>query len=345
MAEKTEMPTPKRLRDAREKGQLLFSRELVSVATLMASFGLLLAIFAPLTERILTLLILALESPGEDFMSRLSLVLNASLRFLLFGSGLLVAASALSGIAGNLVQIGFYFSFAKLTKGFQALNAIANAKNIVSKKSLYMLCLNIAKVLLISFIGWHMLRAETPDLVGSVHCGLPCVAQLGADSLISLTSVLLLVFVALAGLDYLVQRHFYLSELKMSVEEIKQELKETEGSPEIKAFRKQAHRDAIDAQMLDGAENASALVTNPTHYAVALHYDEQETPLPFITAKGQGALAQAMRRRAEAARVPVVEEPALARGLYHEADVHEFIPQEFFAPVAQLLRYIAEQQG
>ncbi|MCY4504903.1 MAG: EscU/YscU/HrcU family type III secretion system export apparatus switch protein [Hyphomicrobiales bacterium] len=345
MAEKTEMPTPKRLRDARMKGQLLFSREVVSVATLMASFGLLLAIFSPLAEGILSALILALESPGKDFMSRLSVVVAAVLQFFLFGGGLVVAAAALSGIVGNLVQIGFYFSFVKLTKGFEALNAINNAKNIVSKKSFYTLGLNIAKVLIISFVGWQMLRAQTPDLVASVHCGLACVAQLGANNLIGLTVTLTLIFVVLAGVDYLVQRHFYLSELKMSIDEVKRELKETEGSPEIKAFRKQAHRDAIETQMLDGAEQASALVTNPSHYAVALRYDEAETPLPFITAKGQGALALAMRRRAEAAQVPVVEEPELARGLYHEADVHEFIPQEFFAPVAQVLRYIAQQRG
>ena len=345
MAEKTEMPTPKRLRDARMKGQLLFSREVVSVATLMASFGLLLAVFAPLAERILSALIVALESPAHDFMSRLALVFGATMRFLLFGSALVAAASAVSGIVGNLIQIGFYFSFVKLTKGFQALNAINNAKNMVSKKSFYALGLNIAKVLIIVFVGWHMLRAQTPDLVGSIHCGLPCVAQLGGDSLIGLTAVLLMIFVALAALDYLVQRHFYLAELKMSIDEVKRELKETEGSPEIKAFRKQAHREALEEKMLDGAEQASALVTNPTQYAVALHYNEQETPLPFITAKGEGALAQAMRRRAEAAKVPIVEEPELARGLYHEADVHEFIPTEFFAPVAQVLRYIAEQRG
>ena len=142
-------------------------------------------------------------------------------------------------------------------------------------------------------------------------------------------------------LDAIYQRHAYLKDMKMSRRDIRQETKSNEGDPQIKGRRRQLHREWAQQNMLQAVRRSSAVVTNPTHIAVALHYEPEETELPVVTAKGEGAEAQLIREAAEEAGVPVMENVALARGLYEKIAVDGYITSEFFEAAAHVLRWAA----
>ena len=179
MAEKTEQPTAKKLRDARKKGQLLISRDIVSLATLAAGLGVLGLIWATVFRRLNATL-------DETFLLAPSLrdealpaILQSSLTLVFYASIGVLAATALAAIAAHLAQIGFLFSAAKLTRGFKSLDAIANARNLFSKKNLFSFFMNIAKTCVVLAIFWHVFVVRLDDFLTSPSCGLPCVLEVG----------------------------------------------------------------------------------------------------------------------------------------------------------------------
>ena len=342
MAEKTEQPTPKKLRDARKKGQLLISRDIVSLATLAAGLGVLGLIWATVFRRLNATL-------DETFLLAPSLrdealpaILQSSLALVFYASVGVLAATALAAIAAHLAQIGFLFSFAKLTRGFKSLDAIANARNLFSKKNLFSFFMNIAKTCVVLAIFWHVFVVRLDDFLTSPNCGLPCVLETGLRTLLYAAVLAVVAFVPLAAVDYLFQRRFHLHDLMMSKDEVKQEYKESEGSPEIKGQRRQIHREVLESQEQARTEQASVVVRNPTHYAVALHYDEATTPLPLVVAKGEGARAAFLVRVAEKAGVPIWDDASLAQALYFGVETDNFIAAEHLDAVAEALIYIAD---
>lgn len=341
MSEKTEQPSSKRIRDARKEGQYLISKEVSSLAVL---FGVTVALFlfrAPImdllvheTEQVLTL---ALQPINEALPSILRLVL-------LFAgavSGIACGASIVATIISGVAQTGPVFNAAKLTKGLQSLNVVNNAKQIFSKRNLFTLGLNLIKIAVIGTTVYLIVRAKFGDFVASVYCGLPCSMELAGESFAWLLAAVIGVFLPIATLDYLAQRYFYLKELRMSKDEVKQEFKETEGNPEIKGHRKQLHQEVLNSSMLDRVrKKATLVIKNPTHYAVALFQDDEEMPLPQVVGKGKGPLASEIIALAEREGIPVYENVALARGLYGEIELGRNITSAFIAPVVEALRYV-----
>ena len=342
MAEKTEQPTPKKLRDARKKGQLLFSRDIVSLATLASGLVALTLFWPGLFQRLnATLDETFLLAPAATDTA-LPAILQTTLIFVFHATLLILVATLLASIAANLAQIGFLFSFAKLTRGFKSLDAVANARNLFSKKNLFSFFMNIAKTCVVLGVFVYVFINRLDDFLTSPSCGLACVLETGLRTLLYALGLAVLAFIPLAALDYLFQRRFHLHDLMMSKDEVKQEYKESEGNPEIKGQRRQIHREVLESQEQARTEQASVVVRNPTHYAVALHYDEVATPLPVVVAKGEGARAAFLVRVAERAGVPVWDDPTLAQALYFGVELDNYIAAEHLDAVAEALIYVAD---
>ena len=347
MSEKTEPPTPKRIRDAREKGQFLFSKEIVSGALLLSITGILYTLYPIILADVLGLFDTLFDDLSQNPLKSLPRIMSQIAFFFFHAVGGVCAVVVLVGIVTNVAQTGPVFSGAKLSKGLQSINFVSNAKQLFSKRNLFNFGLSIFKIFVISFIAYLILRGFINQFIGAVSCGFPCMLWVAGRALLSLFLLLGALYVPIALIDFIAQRHFYLKELRMSKEELKQEYKEMEGNPEIKAQRRQAHQELLDNSMLNSVRKSSVIVKNPTHYAVALLYDEEKTPLPLVVGKGEGAMAQAILKIAEEENIPVYENVDLAQDLFHDIDLGHYITSTFIVPVAEALRAIEslKQQG
>ncbi len=344
MSEKTEPPTPKKIRDAREKGQFLFSREIVAGALMIAISFIFFILYPFFLAHAHLSLGLALDQVTKPFADAWPLILFHVVVMAASILGPVMGTAAVVAIVANVAQTGPVFSPAKLQKGMQSINFIANGKNLFSKRTLFNFGMSLVKLLLISYIVWLVLFSFIGALVESIQCGLVCMSTTAAYALGWLFAILAAAALPVAVVDFILQRHFYLKELKMSIDEVKREYKEMEGNPEIKAQRRQAHQEILQAEAMGAAREASVLVKNPDHYAVALYYDAEKMPLPLVTAKGEGWLAQSMIREAEKHGVPVYENIDLAQGLFHDSPAGQHIARHFIQPVAVMLRFLQEHQ-
>ena len=342
MSEKTELPTPKRIRDAHEKGQFLFSREIVAGAILIGLTGLFFLIWPKFAVLAISMMDVMLNNINRPFQQAFPILLGSVLFFGIVISGATYAVSFSIAILANISQTGIVFSGAKLSKGLQAINFISNAKQMFAPRNLFNFAMNIIKMLSIGYVAFLIVKGFIGEFFSAEICGLPCIMWSAARALGWLFGILAALYIPIAVLDFIFQRYFYLKELKMTKEEVKREYKEMEGSPEIKAHRRQAHREILDDSMLNSVRKASVIVKNPSHYAVALLYDQDKTPLPIVIGKGEGAIAREILKIAEQENIPVYENVELAQGLFHDIELGHYITSDFIMPVAEALRYIAQ---
>ena len=342
--EKTEPPTPKKIRDAHKKGNFLFSKEVVSTATLLAALLVLYTGHSFFTTPLFQLVAYGAQAATEPFEQSFGNLLRGSVDVVARGSLLVYGAVIIASVAANMAQVGFVFSFAKFTKGFKSLDALNNAKQMFAKKNLFSLLMNIFKVCVIGATVYLLLLDRLVEFVRSPHCGFFCTMQVGISTIFLLAFVVLGVYFPIAALDFLVQRHFYMKDLRMSIEDIKEEFKQTEGSPEIKSQRRQIHQEILNSRTVDSVKKSTAVIVNPTEVAVAIYYDEQEAPLPRVMAKGTGGLAKLIRRVAEQEDIPIYESVELARDMHDALEIGAFISSEFIDPVAEILHYIRSMQ-
>lgn len=356
MSEKTEQPTDKKIRDARQKGQVLFSREIVAGALLIGLTTLFLLMWrefvtlaTAMLEITFTQIKVQFSRAGDhrpDFQSAFATTLSVTLFFFIVVSASVYGVSIFISIVSNLAQVGFLFITEKIAKGAKSLNFINNAKQIFSTRNLFSFGLNLIKVTLISYVAYLITLSFIGEFFASQLCNaeqsLTCLLWSAGRSFAWLFAICAALYIPIAIVDFIIQRAFYLKELKMTKEEVKQEYKEMEGNPEIKAHRRQAHREILESNTLNAVKQASVIIKNPTHYAVALLYDEEKTPLPLVIGKGEGALAQEMIRIAEQENIPVYEDVQLARGLFEDAELGHYITSDFIAPIAEVLHYIQQ---
>lgn len=342
MSEKTEDPTPKKLRDARERGEVAKSKDFTQTVLIVAIFGYMAAAGGKLIEDLGKLVVMPFAFIGGDFDQAMSQLLPALMKdaallllpFLLMIIGL--------GIFSEAIQTGLLIAFKALQPSAKKLNVIANAKNMFSKKNLVEFLKSVAKIAILSWVIYALLYDAIPLLMYVPYRG---IGELGA-----LVGELLRQMIVYAGLAYAVialadlawQRYTYKKQLMMSKDEVKQEYKGMEGDPHIKSQRKHLHQEMMQNDAVNSARTASVLVTNPTHLAIAIDYREGETPLPIVTGKGEGALAERMIAAAREAGVPVMQNIPLAHALFDEAAVDQYIPSDLVEPVAAVLRLVRD---
>jgi len=345
-ADRTEKPTPKRLRDARKEGDVWKSREISSTATLLAWLvaGFLLVGFAG--RHLRGLLQAMLAAPGADFAVAVRDLGAQAAEALLLLTALALVPIGLAGALVEFLQAGPVLAFGKVKPRMENMDPVAGVKRMFSADNLVEVLKALAKTTALFVIGWLVLRALLPR-VAVLHTppGRAAGAELAGSlwqASLWLVGSALGVFVLLAALDAAWQRYSYLKKLRMSRRDIQREMKDDEGDPHVKAQRRQAHREWSQRNAAQAARSADVLIVNPTHVAIALEYDRESREVPTVSAKGEDETARAMREAAEDAGVPIVRNVDLARELLAGTSEGEFVPSHLFDIVAEVIVWARE---
>ncbi|GAB2734845.1 SctU family type III secretion system export apparatus subunit BscU [Melaminivora jejuensis] len=345
MSEKTEQPTSKRLRDSRQKGDVAYSKDFTQTLLILAIFGYLIAFSGRIVDALAQMIVLPSTLLGLGFNEAANKLVDALLReaawVVLPFIGIVLAA----GLFGDTMQVGILFAFEKLKPSAKKLNVLSNLKNIFSKKNLVEFLKSLVKISFLSVLLWLLIGDALPLMTSIPQAGMAGLGQVVGELMKTMLIHIGLAYGVIALADFAWQRFQYRKGLMMSKDEVKQEYKEMEGDPHIKHQRKQLHQEMLQQGAVASARKATVVVTNPTHLAVALHYDAEETPLPVVLAMGEGALAERMMAAAREAGVPVMQNIALARALTEQAQVGQYIPAELVEPTAHLLRLLQQMEG
>ena len=348
--DKTEKPTPKRLKDARKKGDVPKSREVTSTAGLLVWLvlgallgGLAMERLAALWDRLFVLLAQGWQAQGFGSVAATFGWQAAELTMWLVGLLLLPAAAI--GLLVDYLQVGPVLAFEKVSPKMSHLNPAEGIKRMLSMDNLVELLKNIGKTALLIVIGSLVAWSFLPQIVGLARS--PQVPPQALGDLIWQITVQIVawtlgVFALVAMLDAVWQRHSFTRKLRMSLRDIRQEMKESEGDPYIKQQRKQAHAEWSQRNSAAAARGANALIVNPTHVAIAIDYDRERSPVPTVSAKGEDHVARAMREAAEEAGVPIVRNVPLARDLLARADIGEVVPPDLFDVIAEVVLWARE---
>lgn len=344
MSEKTEQPTPQKIRKAREDGQVAHSKDTTQTVLVVALFGYMLGNAEALVRSFAGMILMPAGVLGMDF----SQAVNA-LATRLLAEALWILAPFLGIVIGlglftELAQTGMNISFKAMAPSGKKLDVVANAKNMVSAKTLFEFLKSNLKIALLSVVVYLVLRNALPTLITLPGGGLTAVAVALGVLLKHLILFASLGYVVLAAVDFLWQRHQYTKQLMMTKDEVIKEYKEAEGDPHIKHRRKELHQELLEGGEVRQVADASVVVTNPTHLAVAIAYRRDITPLPVVLAMGADAKAHRITAVARQHGVPVLQDIALARALHATAQLNQYIPSDLIEPVAQVLRLVQEMR-
>lgn len=273
--EKTEQPTAKKLRDARKKGQVAKSQEIVSSALILALIAVLFAFADYYMSHISALLLLPSELAYQGFQDALIDVAIAIAKEMVYLLAPIILVAALIAIFSNMGQFGFLFSGESIKPDIKKINPVEGAKRIFSLKSVIEFIKSILKVSLLSCIIWVTLQGNINTLMQIPTCGLECVPAVTGVMIKQLMIISSVGFVVIAAADFAYQKFDHTKKLKMSKDEVKREYKEMEGSPEIKSKRRQLHQELQASNQRENVKRSNVLVTNPTHIAVGLYYKKR----------------------------------------------------------------------
>jgi flagellar biosynthetic protein FlhB len=339
--QRTEQPTPQRLRKARQEGRFPASREFVAAAQFAVFAALAAGLASSWWPYALKLFRNALAACVESEVSYARVTEAALNTAVATGGPLLLAGAALFG-AGLLAQFavtGFGFAPSRLTLDFSRLNPAPRLKELPGQNLRALreaaLLLPIMLFALWTLMGstWEQFRALPLEPISS---GVPRVGAAIAGLLLRSAGFLLV----WGAIDLFRQRRKYIRDLRMTKQEVREEWKQNEGSPEMKMRIRRMRRELLRRRMMAEVPNATAVIVNPTHYAVAVKYEMHVMSAPRVVAKGKNYLAQRIREKAAEHQVPIVENPPLARALYQGAEVGQEIPAEFYRAVAEILAYL-----
>lgn len=340
--EKTEEPTPKKLRDARKKGQVAKSNDINSTALLIIIFAYIGVIWNSLIRDLREMLILPSYYYDVPFFQALNNVWGGVItKFMTISFGILVV-TAMTGILSNFIQVGPLLAFESLKPDFNKMNPVEGFKKIFAKKNFVEFLKNALKISAIVTILYYVIKDMIDPLFKIPLSGMAGVMEILPPMARNFAINILIVYIIFAIFDLFFQRKQHIEQLKMTKDEVKREYKEMEGDPQIKGQRKQLHREMAMEDAPQSAKKSTVVVTNPEHYAIALKYEEEKKKLPYITAKGKNLLALRMIDAAKEAEVPVMQNIDLAHKLYDDVPVKEYIPRELLEPVAEVLRWVRE---
>jgi len=336
--DKTEQPTAKKILDARKKGDVAKSKEVTSTIVLLlwlALFGMAL-VYAG--ERISALMISTFDSIGTNFTQAAPALGWAAIETMLFICALFIIPIATFGLLVEFLQTGPVLSLEKIKPKLEHLNPAEGLKRMFGLDSLVEGMKALAKTILLFLIGWWVVEDLLPEILQLLYAPNPHdIGDAMWEVAVKLLAWTIGIFVLLSLLDAIYQKHSFMKKMRMSMRDIKQELKDTEGDPHIKAQRKQAHQEWTQQNAVRASQDASALIVNPTHVAIAINYNQEVCPVPTITAKGEDHVARAMREAAEEANIPIVRNVALARDLLARSEVGELIPRDLFNIIAEVI--------
>ena len=341
--EKTEAPTEKKRRESREEGQVAFSKELPSAAllagillTLIATSPLILDAFREMTTQIFR------EMSKADELSIGSLYDLAGEIFstLLPAFAPFAAIIVLVGILASVLQVGVQITLKAIAPKFNKISPLTGLKRLFSTQSLADFLKSMAKLIIVGIVGYITYMDKITELNGLSVATPEAILEYNFTVVAEVSGKIVLALVAIAIFDYLYQRWHHEKQLMMTKQEVKEETKQTEGDPQLKARIRQIQREMSNARMMQEVPKADALIVNPTHFSVAVLYDRDVMEAPEVTAKGTDHMALRMRTVARENSVPILERPELARDLYANVEIGETIPERFYKAIAEILAFV-----
>lgn len=346
-SQKTEDPSARKLSKARDKGQVGSSTEIKNWAILLGG-ALALALMAPWMMRGVTeMSLIFVEQPEAipvEFGSMVPLMIDISLSMLLYTSPFFGVLMLLA-IVSNVAQTGLIYAPSKVKPEMKKISLIAGVKRMFSMRSVVEFLKGIAKLSLVSIVSYSLAIPVLVDI--GIMPDYSIAAVLDRLYLVSIMITLgsVIVMTVVGVLDFAYQKFEFTKSMRMSRQEVKDEYKDTEGDPQIKARIRKLRAERAQQRMMSNVPNADVVVTNPTHYAVALTYKMDEMQAPRLVAKGVDSLAFKIREVAEAHSVPIVENPPLARALFASVELDEEIPVEHYQAVAEVIGYVMKLKG
>jgi len=333
---KTEQATPRQRKRARDRGQVTRSRELTGALSMAAVAGVAYFMGRSAVPQWTIFFRKALESARTDSIDPGGPLLYwTSIQAMHWVFPIMLAAMAVALFAG-IAQGGFVFAPEALSPKFDRLNPAQKLQQMVSLTALSTILKSLIPFAAIAWLGYVSIRGHWADIAGSSYVDARRIAQLISGLLLEICWKSGLVLLAWAGVDYLLIWRKAESDLKMSKQDVKEEMKETDGNPASKARIRKLQRQARRKLMLKAAETATVVITNPTHYAVALRY-EANMPAPIVVAKGLDVLAEKIKEVARKHDIPIMENKPLAQALYKGAQVGDPIPAALYHAVAEIL--------
>jgi len=341
--EKTEAPTEKKRRESREEGQVAFSRELPSAAllagillTLIATSPLILNAFQEMTTQIFR------EMSNADELSIDSLYdLSGEIFYTLLPAFAPFATIiVLVGILASILQVGVQITLKAIAPKFNKISPLTGLKRLFSTQSLADFLKSMAKLIIVGIVGYITYMDKITELNGLSVATPEAILEYNFTVVAEVSGKIVLALVAIAIFDYLYQRWHHEKQLMMTKQEVKEETKQTEGDPQLKARIRQIQREMSNTRMMQEVPKADALIVNPTHFSVAILYDRDVMEAPEVTAKGTDHMALRMRTVARENSVPILERPELARDLYANVEIGETIPERFYKAIAEILAFV-----
>lgn len=345
--EKTEKATPKKRQDSKKKGQVAKSQDVNTSVNLITVFSVLLLMGPYMYNHLLSLMKKYLQNFtmadfSEEGMQVILLEILVEMGLVL---GPVFLAAVVAGILANVMQIGFMFSTESIQFKLEKLDPIKGFKRIFSMRAIVELLKSILKISFVGFVAFYVLwnRMEEIMILSQISVADAMATLADITIKVGYYAAVALLFIAL--LDYMYQKYDFEKNIRMSKQDIKDEYKNSEGDPLIKSKIRQKQRQMAAQRMMQEVPNADVVITNPTHFAIALKYDENDAEAPFVVAKGVDFVAQKIKYIAKENDVVMVENRPLARSLYDQAEVGQAIPEEFFKAVAEILAFVYKTKG
>ncbi|MFY7842519.1 MAG: type III secretion system export apparatus subunit SctU [Rhabdochlamydiaceae bacterium] len=347
MAEKTEKATPKKLRDARKKGQVAKSQDFPAAFTFIISLTSTIFLSRYLYEQLSNYMLFLFRHVPNAFglehkittfvFQSIFIICSCSLPILMF--------TALIGVMTNMIIVGPLFATEAMKPDIKRLNPVTNIKNLFKFKTLFELLKSILKIsgacFLIYSVVWHSLN----DIIATVNMPVIGTTLVFSNFLIKVILRVGIFFLFIAVADLIFQKRQFANEMKMEKFEIKQEYKDTEGDPQIKSKRRQTAQEIAYQGGPASIKRAKAIITNPTHIAVALEYDEKTELAPKIMTMGQGPIAAMIVKAAQEYNIPIMRNVPLARLLFEKGRISDYVPEESYQAIAEILKWISNMES
>lgn len=348
-SDKTEEPTAKKISDTRKKGSVARSQELSMAIELLVLFIALKAFGKWAVGKLLEIYRWSLSSALPDYINSerriptvasMSTLLSDVYKQMLVVMIPFMAAGFLSALLGTGLQFSFKVSTEPLKPKLDKFNPVNGFKRMFSKQALVNLLISIAKIAIIFFVAYSVIKGHLNEIFILYELDLMQAVSLVVNLVMDVGIRISVVYVILGFLDFFYQKRKFRNDIKMTKQEVKDEYKDTEGDPEIKGRQRQKMREVSQRRMMQQVPKADVVITNPTHIAVAIQYDSEHSEAPRVTAKGEELVAQRIKEVARENNVDIVENKPLARALYTTVDIGAEIPPELYQAVAEVLAVI-----
>lgn len=344
--EKTEKATPKKRRDQRKEGNVLQSKEIVTAASVLGIFASMRLLAGFTMQNLLSFTQITLEMSGtfelttENFMSLVVRIVTV----IVLTVGPICAIAMVLGILPTVAQTRGLFTMKAAMPKFSRLNPLEGIKKLFSMQAIVGILKGLLEVIIITVVVYDELRDRLPNILRMMDAGIMQGISYTALTIYDVVMTICIVLVFVAAADFLFQWWQFEKKLKMSKQEVKEEYKQMEGDPQVKSKIKQRQQQMAQSRMMQDVPGADVVIRNPTHFAVALKYDQDKNRAPMVVAKGADYLARKIVEIAEANDVLCMENPPLARALYAQVDIGREIPYELYDAVAEVLTVVYREK-